>query len=130
MLILTIRTDKPEAEIGLFKDADKLAYSIWPAHRQLAETIHLKIKEVLESQDCQLQDLSGLAVYKGPGSFTGLRIGLSVANTLADSLGIPIVSEGNENWIGVARDRLGKGDNEHIALPEYGAEPHITKQRK
>jgi hypothetical protein len=36
MLILTIRTDKPEAEIGLFSDKDKLDYVIWQAHRQLA----------------------------------------------------------------------------------------------
>jgi tRNA threonylcarbamoyladenosine biosynthesis protein TsaB len=130
MLILTIRTDKPEAELGLFEDAARLAYSTWPAHRQLAETIHLKIKELLESQDYGLKDIRGIAVYKGPGSFTGLRIGLSVANTLADSLSIPIISAGGEDWIKKSQDRLGRGENEMIALPEYGALPHITAQKK
>lgn len=130
MLILTIRTDKPEAELGLFEDSTKLAYSVWPAHRQLAETIHLKIKEILESQNRELKDLEGLAVFKGPGSFTGLRIGLSVANTLADSLQLPIVSAAGENWISAASAQLEKGEDEKIALPEYGAEPHITKQKK
>jgi tRNA threonylcarbamoyladenosine biosynthesis protein TsaB len=130
MITLTIRTDKPEAEVGLFDASTKLAYSAWPAHRQLAETIHLKIKELLESQGRRLDDLGSLAVYKGPGSFTGLRIGLSVANTLADSLGLPIVSETGESWIQTACDRLQKGENEKIALPEYGAEPHITEQKK
>lgn len=130
MLTLTIRTDKPEAELGLFQDDGKLAYSSWPAHRQLAETIHHKIKELLESQGRGLKDLQGVAVYKGPGSFTGLRIGLSVANTLADSLGLPIVSETGETWIEQACARLRKGGNEKIALPEYGAEPHITEQKK
>jgi len=84
----------------------------------------------LESQGRQLKDLNGIAIYKGPGSFTGLRIGLSVANTLADSLNLPIVSETGESWIEQACTRLQKNENEHIALPEYGAEPHITKQKK
>jgi tRNA threonylcarbamoyladenosine biosynthesis protein TsaB len=130
MFILTIRTDKPEAELGLFEGSNKLAYSIWPAHRQLAETIHLKIKELLESQGRGLEDLNGIAVYKGPGSFTGLRIGLSVANTLADSLKLPIVSKTDKDWITKACGRLEKGEDEKIALPEYGAEPHITKPKK
>jgi tRNA threonylcarbamoyladenosine biosynthesis protein TsaB len=130
MFILTLRTDKPEAELGLFDGKAKLAYSTWPAHRQLAETIHLKIKELFESQGRALSDLNGIAIYKGPGSFTGLRVGLSVANTLADSLNLPIVSETGEKWIEQACVRLQKGENEQIALPEYGAEPHITKQKK
>lgn len=130
MFILTIRTDKPEAELGLFEGDTKLAYSAWPAHRQLAETIHLKIKELLESQGRSLDDLAGVAVFKGPGSFTGLRIGLSVANTLADSLKLPIVSENGENWLKTACGRLEREEDEHIALPEYGAEPNITKPKK
>lgn len=130
MFVLTIRTDKPEAELGLFENGTKLAYSTWPAHRQLAETIHLKIKELLESHNRTLNDLGGVAVFKGPGSFTGLRIGISVANTLADSLDLPIVSATGDKWIGTACARLEKGENEHIALPEYGAEPNITKPKK
>lgn len=130
MLILTIRTDKPEAEIGLFEDRTKLAYSAWPAHRQLAETIHLKISELLESQNRTLSDLKGIVVFKGPGSFTGLRIGLSVANALAYSLDIPIVAEAGGNWIEQGNKSLEGGENERIALPEYGAPPHITAPKQ
>jgi tRNA threonylcarbamoyladenosine biosynthesis protein TsaB len=130
VLILTIRTDKPEAELGLFQGSDKLVYSTWPAHRQLAETIHSKIKELLESQQYRLQDIEGIAVFKGPGSFTGLRIGISVANTLADSLMLPIVAGSGEAWIGQTTTRLEKGENEEIALPEYGAPARTTKQKK
>ena len=130
MLILTIRTDKPEAELGLFDGTTKLAYSAWPAHRQLAETIHLKLKELLGSQGRGLDELGGVAFYKGPGSFTGLRIGLSVANTLADSLDLPIVSESGETWLETACARLERGDDEDLALPEYGSEPHVTQPRK
>jgi tRNA threonylcarbamoyladenosine biosynthesis protein TsaB len=130
VLILTIRTDRPEAELGLFQDGAKLAYSKWHAHRELAETIHSKIKELLGSQNCGLGDLEAVAVFRGPGSFTGLRIGISVANTLADSLGIPVVSGTGSDWIDKSCSRLKNGENERIALPEYGAEPKTTKPRK
>lgn len=130
MLILTIRSDQPEAELGLFNDNKQLAYITWQADRQLAETIHLKIKTLLESQSLSLKELRGIVVFKGPGSFTGLRIGLSVTNALAVSLGVPIVAETGDDWSDKGLDRLKKGDNDHLTLPEYGAPPHITQAKK
>lgn len=126
MLILTIRTDKPEAEIGLFDDDKKLAYSTWQAHRRLAETIHIKIKELLESQGRSFGDISAVVVFKGPGSFTGLRIGLSAANALAYGLRIPIVAVAGADWLEKGSQAVRQGKDEHIAIPKYGAPPHIT----
>ena len=80
MLILTIRTDKPEAEIGLFEDNKQLAYEMWQAHRELSDTIHKKIEKLLKSQKKDWQNIDGIVCFKGPGSFTGLRIGLTVGN--------------------------------------------------
>lgn len=130
MLILTIRTDKPEAEIGLFNDTEKLGYEIWQAHRQLAETIHHKIAEVLDASGKQLSDIEGIALFKGPGSFTGLRIGASVANALAASLQIPIVGTTDEDWLQRAIGNITSGANDRIIVPEYGAPVHITQQKK
>jgi tRNA threonylcarbamoyladenosine biosynthesis protein TsaB len=130
MLILTIRTDKPEAELGLYKDGKRLTYLSWEAHRQLAETVHKKIKELLDGQDNYLKDIEGIVIYKGPGSFTGLRIGFSVANTLAGSLGVPIVSESGDDWQEKGANLIIKGTNESVAMPDYGAEPKTTVQKK
>lgn len=130
MFILTIRTDKPEAELGLFEDEDQLTSLTWQAHRQLAETVHVKIKEMLESQKKELNDLGGIVAFQGPGSFTGLRIGLSVANAFADSLQIPIVATAGKDWIESGITRLQAGENDHIALPEYGAPPRTTRQKR
>lgn len=126
MIILTIRTDQPEAEIGLFSDGQKLAYSSWAAHRQLAETIHNRIQEILDSQAMALADLGGIVVFKGPGSFTGLRIGISVANAFSYSLGIPVVGTMGDNWLADGQDQLRQGKNETAVIPEYGSLPHIT----
>jgi len=130
MLTLTIRTDQPEAEIGLFEGEKKLAYQKWLAHRELAETIHIKIAELLKSQQKQLDELEAVIVFKGPGSFTGLRIGITVANALAYSLQVQIVSETGEDWVQLGTARLQEHENEIVALPEYGAEPNITVAKK
>lgn len=130
MLILTLRTDKPEAELGLYDNASQLAYSTWLAHRELAETVQQRIDAILKDQHKTLNDLRGVIAYEGPGSFTGLRIGLSVANALAYGLEIPIVACGTDEWISLGNKRLQAGQTDGLALPEYGALPNITSQRK
>jgi tRNA threonylcarbamoyladenosine biosynthesis protein TsaB len=130
MLILTIRTDKPEAELGLFDDDKQLAYITWPAHRELSNTIHKKLASLLILQGRTLQDVRGIVCFKGPGSFTGLRIGLTVANTLAYSLGIPVVATMRNGWIVAGTEHLRNGESEKIILPEYGAEVRITLPKK
>lgn len=130
MLILTIRTDKPEAEIGLFDDQKQLAYETWQAHRELSDTIHQKITDLLQQQGKELQDVGGIVYFKGPGSFTGLRIGSTVASALAYGLEVAVVGEAGEDWISQGVQRLQSGANDRIALPEYGGEAHITLPRK
>src|SRR5579875_3211990 len=106
MNILILRTDKPQAEVGLYKDEEKQKYISWQADRQLSITIHKKIEELLEGAKPE-----GIVVYGGPGSFTGLRIGISVANALAYSLDIPIVAVGGPDWIENAIKKLASGVN-------------------
>ncbi len=130
MLIVTIRTEKPQAEVGLFDDHNQLAYETWEANRELASTIHHKIEALLETQGKIWQDLQGIVCLAGPGSFTGLRIGLTVANSLAYGLSIPVVATMEPEWLHSGIDRLAKGENDTIALPEYGAPAHITQQKK
>ncbi len=130
MLILTIRTDKPEAELGLYEADQQLTYLRWEAHRELAETIHQQMRNMLDNQNKQLSDIKAVAVYEGPGSFTGLRIGISVANALAGSQGLPIVAQTGDDWIAQCLAKLKKNENNRIVIPEYGALPNITAPRK
>lgn len=130
MLILTIRSDKPEAEVGLYNDQTQLAYETWQAHRELSDTILLKIEALLKSKKKTWHDLEGVACFKGPGSFTGLRIGLTVGNSLANELNIPIVSTSSEEWQKEAVNKLINRQNEKLVMPEYGRAPHITKPKK
>ena len=129
-MIIFLRTDKPEAEIYLYNVDSQVDSIIWEAHRQLAETIHAKIKDLLDAHNAGWSDITGAACYKGPGSFTGLRIGLTVANALASSLGVPVVAETGDNWVQVSLERLQNKENDQIAKPDYGSPAPITQQRK
>lgn len=67
------------------KEDNNLSYS----H---SERLHLFIDEIIKDNGLSLQDLDALAISKGPGSYTGLRIGVSAAKGLCFSLDIPLIS--------------------------------------
>ena len=128
-MILTIRTDKPEAEIGLYNlDGSQLDYQMWLAHRKLAETLHQKITDILHAKQALIKDVSGIVVFAGPGSFTGLRIGVSVANALAYSLDCPVVAAKDDDWIEVGLHQLVQEPTD-MALPAYDAPALTTPPR-
>lgn len=128
-MILILRTDNPKAEVGLYEDQKQLAYKSWQAHRQLSETIHKTIKENLDSIQKDWSDITGIVYYKGPGSFTGLRIGAAVANAISETQKIPLVNQNGQNWIEDGLRALQNGQNEP-AIPEYGSEPKVTTPKK
>jgi tRNA threonylcarbamoyladenosine biosynthesis protein TsaB len=57
-----------------------------------AENLHVFIKEVMQQAGLQFNQLKAVSVSKGPGSYTGLRIGVSAAKALAYALNIPLIS--------------------------------------
>lgn len=113
-----------------FIDKDWRYDNSWQADRELAKRLLAYVSEQLEKNGKTWLDISSIAAFKGPGSFTGLRIGLTVLNTIADASGIPIVGETGEDWQFKALRRLEAGENDKIILPFYGSEAHITKPRK
>ena len=130
MLILTIKTDQAISELGLFDNQKQVDHLAWEAHRTLADTIHLRIKELLDRSQLDWNKIEGIVCFKGPGSFTGLRISLTVANALAYSFSCPIVSTTGEDWQAMGVNRLLAKENEEVALPYYGGEANISKPTK
>ena len=98
----------------------------WVADRALARGLLGFIQEKVGD----VKNISGIGIMRGPGSFTGLRIGMAVANTLADGLGVPIVGETGDSWRESALGRLSSGEDDQVILPFYGGDAHITKPKK
>ena len=102
----------------------------WQADRTLADKLLGYLEDQLRKNDKSWDNISGIGVFQGPGSFTGLRIGMTVLNTLADAKKIPIVGSTGDNWQDQAIKRLKNGENDQIVLPFYGREANITTPRK
>ena len=117
MLILTIRTDNPTAEVALYSaDGTRLAEKIWQGHRQLAETLHATIRDLLKEQGKDWADITGVV--------------LAAANALAYGVSCPIIGTKGDGWEQQGVQLLVEGHGEHAVMPEYDAPVFITKQRK
>ncbi len=128
-MILLLDTSTAVCKLTLI-DGDKRFDDEWNADRELAEKLLGYLEQKLAEQHATWRDLTGLAVMKGPGSFTGLRIGVAVLNTLADTLAIPLVGTTGNAWQETALNRLKNSENDQIILPEYGRAANITMPRK
>ena len=111
-------------------DGDKRTDYEWVAERNLARDMLAYLRDRLAENEASFADISGIGVFRGPGSFTGLRIGLAVLNTIAHEQRIPIVGVTGDAWREECLARLQNGRNDEIVLPEYGAEARITKPCK
>ncbi len=128
-MIIAFDSSTPTFLLGVYRDETWHEYQ-WEAGRSLANNLLKYLEEVFEKEAQSLSDVTGIIAYKGPGSFTGLRIGLTVFNTLADSEALPIVGGTGESWRNDGLARLATGENDQLVMPEYGSAPHITTPRK
>ena len=87
-MILQINTkDRKKITVAL-KDKKKVVKSLSEENEYGSQVLLPLIMKLLKTANCQLPTLKGIEVETGPGSFTGLRVGVSVANALGYSLGI------------------------------------------
>lgn len=130
-MILALKTDNPTAELIVADDkGDVIVREQWLAERRLAHELLGKLESILRQAEGDWSQLSGLVVFKGPGSFTGLRIGITVMNTIAYAQAIPVVGQEGDTWLPDGISRLARGENDQVVLPEYGAPARITSPRK
>ena len=89
-MLIALDTSTAIASLALYHESGVMAEATWQSHRN--QTIHLlpMAQKMLELQNSGPDKLTGVAVALGPGSFNGLRVGVSAAKGLALALGIPI----------------------------------------
>lgn len=92
-LLLNIETATKNCSIGLAKDGITIAIrEIATQNFSHAEKLHVFIEELFAETQLNLQDLNAIAVSQGPGSYTGLRIGVSAAKGLCYALSVPLIA--------------------------------------
>lgn len=128
-MIVLLDTSTPMCKLTLVNNEEEF-HSEWQADRTLAANLLAYLEDKLAEHNTGLGDITGIGVMKGPGSFTGLRIGITVLNTIADAKDVPIVGETGDTWQQTALSRLGNGENDRIVVPEYGRAANITSPRK
>ena len=90
MPVLAIDTSNKTLSVAIVKDEGTIVEQTVPDTLQHSVKLMPAIQEVLQESQVSMQELSGVIVAKGPGSYTGLRIGVTVAKTLAKTLQIPL----------------------------------------
>jgi tRNA threonylcarbamoyladenosine biosynthesis protein TsaB len=92
-LILNIETATKNCSVSLSNNGNLITYrEIAEQGYSHAEKLHVFIEEVLLEASIQFGDLKAVAVSQGPGSYTGLRIGVSAAKGLCYALNIPMIA--------------------------------------
>jgi len=91
-MILQIETATTVCSVALSKDGEVLAVKQMDRRNIHAEVITLYIEELLTTTDTKYSDLDAIAVSCGPGSYTGLRIGISTAKGLCYALDKPLIA--------------------------------------
>ncbi len=90
--IINIDTSLETASVSISKDGVILSFLINEIQREHASFVHIAIKELLAKEKLTVKNLSAIAVTIGPGSYTGLRVGLAAAKGLCYALNIPLIT--------------------------------------
>jgi tRNA threonylcarbamoyladenosine biosynthesis protein TsaB len=128
-MILLLDTSTPLCKLTLVEGTTRHDHE-WQADRTLAQHLLGYLSDTMKQYGWSWTDIEGIGVFQGPGSFTGLRIGMSVLNTIADANAVAIVGSSADDWQSDAIKRLQSGDNDQMVLPLYGSDATITKPRK
>ena len=110
-MLLALDTATATASVAIYDTSHRrlLAETTWQARRRHTQDLMATIQYVLRQTSLTVADVSSLAVTTGPGSFTGVRIGISVVKGLglglpnsAHVVGLPTLSVTAFPWLGVA----------------------------
>ena len=126
--LLAIDTATRQATLALGDgDGRLVAGRDWPAGHTHAETLLPALQELLSDAGIGATALTGIVVGTGPGGFTGLRVGLATAKTLAHGLRVPIVGVATGEALAAAALGAGRGGVAVVVQPAGPADRYLTR---
>ena len=103
---IALHTSTPQLGIAINNYVGDGRVKVWDLGRDLASSLHLHLQTIIAPQTWQ--DLEFIAVAKGPGGFTGTRVGVVTARTIAQQLNIPLFGISNLAAVAAAQSDRGQ----------------------
>jgi tRNA threonylcarbamoyladenosine biosynthesis protein TsaB len=118
MILIIDTTDRSVVKVGFGSQSD-LKTQIYEKKTENQSSDLLKfIEEKLQAEKINIKDIKAVLVNQGPGSYTGTRVGVAIANTLAWSLNIPVIGYSGDT-LEPALKNIKEKNFSKIALPIY-----------
>lgn len=124
MLFLSLDTSSAAGSAAVVRDGRVLAARAGDPSRTHAERLPRELMDVLEAARCSLDDVEALAVVTGPGSFTGLRVGLATIQGLAFARGLKVYPV--SAFEALARDARGRAEATGVWIDAHRGEVFAT----
>lgn len=131
MYLFIDTTDPIKSKIGLINPDGSFADKIeWTGFQNQSEELLSNIDDLLLNHSLTLAGIEKIVVITGPGSYTGLRVGVASANALAFASGLPIIGLKESEWHSGDLKILLSSENTDPAKAYYLKPPHITKVKR
>ncbi len=121
MRVLALETSEYVSSIALWDDG-VIAGESFPSRMDLCEKLTARIAALPGVKSAQGWALDAIAVSRGPGSFTGLRVGMATAKALAHVLGLPLVGVPTQEAIAAAAE---VGEGERLLVLQHARRGHV-----
>jgi tRNA threonylcarbamoyl adenosine modification protein YeaZ len=133
--ILFVQTVKDPLEVGLWNGKSIVSKQWNSAKDEVAKVLPM-VEELLKEEKLQYEDLQGIAVVNGVGAFSATRIGVTIANSLAFALDIPlfeisVVKNQDIDWE-IWLEKILKKEIKAVKIAQavYDSEPMISPSKK
>lgn len=135
MKILSIDTSSPVCSVALLEDNKQIKELNIVNTKTHSENLMPLVKELLDSTNCSLADVGLIVCDKGPGSFTGIRIGISSVKAMAEVYNIPVASVSSLEGLAY-NENIGSGilcpmidaRNDHVYCALFDVEHNIISE--
>ncbi len=130
-MILIIDATSDQCLVAVY-DGKKLEIVKWLWQKDTGSEVLKNVQNLLKKRQKNLKNIKVIVVNQGPGSYTGTRVGITIANTLGWSLKIPVVGYSDKNLVKVAREtyqKINKGQffPSHFPTPIYKRETRARR---
>lgn len=121
MRILAIETSEYVSSIALWNDG-AISAETFPSRMDLCEKLTGRIRELLQVTPARQAGVDAVAISQGPGSFTGLRVGMATAKALSHVLAIPLIGVPTQEAIAAAAE---VGEGERLLVLQHARRDHV-----